>query len=290
MVSWYTRVEQESGEPSPYEEIDGWDDYEVKGLVRDALAKAGFPRIEPDVLNDADCEALGEATVGVGRQERPLIVVKVTGGIGAGCVLEGPRVFRGRDGFAGELGHVPVVAVPESKGLEPLSLDKLCTCNESGHVQCYSSMQAIVDRLGVEGSDLPARAKALKRRWKSRAVRQAFFESGQILGAALSAAVAILDAEMVVVRTRDYMAHTRLLEGVKEPLERLPNPPKVEWGVDSEHFAVCAAAVYAIQNRVLPRLTMAAEERGAAPPLHDADGKLVEGPIKPVSPLAPRKR
>jgi predicted NBD/HSP70 family sugar kinase len=279
VISWYTRVSLETGEPVPYETIAGWQNHDVRHLVRDALRAAGFPSITPTVLNDADAEALGEATIG-GHSARPLIVVKVSGSIGAGCVIDGPVLFRGSQGYAGELGHVPAVALrPTSNSLlDDLSEDKDCTCGRKRHVQCYASMQAIVDRLAehVKGLDapLPTAARTLKREWDNVVVHAAFEESGAIIGDALLGAVAMLDPPEVIIRTRDYMVNERLLVGVKNALEGLPNAPHVKWGsLDEANFVVRGAAVYAIQEHIYPRLELAANNRGAR--------------IEPLEPLEP---
>ena len=59
------------------------------------------------VDNDANVLALGEWTWGAARGARSLVLLAIGTGVGAGIVLGG-RVERGRAGFAGELGHVPI--------------------------------------------------------------------------------------------------------------------------------------------------------------------------------------
>lgn len=57
--------------------------------------------------NDAKAAALAEAHLGAARGSESSIYVTVSTGIGAGLVLHG-RLWRGRHGVAGELGHVTV--------------------------------------------------------------------------------------------------------------------------------------------------------------------------------------
>ncbi len=59
------------------------------------------------IENDANLGALGEALFGAGRGAESLAYVKLAHDIGAGLVVRG-RLFRGADGLAGELAHVPV--------------------------------------------------------------------------------------------------------------------------------------------------------------------------------------
>ncbi|GGL85426.1 glucokinase [Deinococcus aerolatus] len=58
--------------------------------------------------NDAKAAALAEAHLGAARGTESSIYVTVSTGIGAGIVLNG-RLWRGRHGVAGELGHITVM-------------------------------------------------------------------------------------------------------------------------------------------------------------------------------------
>lgn len=55
--------------------------------------------------NDAKAAALAEAHMGAARGTESSIYVTVSTGIGAGIVLNG-RIWRGRHGIAGEIGHI----------------------------------------------------------------------------------------------------------------------------------------------------------------------------------------
>jgi glucokinase len=59
--------------------------------------------------NDANAGALGEAVHGAGKDgARPLFYLTLSTGIGGGIVLDDPRVYRGADSWAGEIGHVTI--------------------------------------------------------------------------------------------------------------------------------------------------------------------------------------
>lgn len=72
------------------------------------------------IENDANAAGLAEAWVGSGRDVGSLLFVTLGTGIGAGLVLDG-RVWAGRSGYAGELGHFQV-----EPGGEP------CPCGSRG--------------------------------------------------------------------------------------------------------------------------------------------------------------
>ncbi len=59
------------------------------------------------VDNDATCATWGEHTLGAGRSVADLVLVTLGTGIGAGIVADG-CLHRGRNGFAGEAGHMVV--------------------------------------------------------------------------------------------------------------------------------------------------------------------------------------
>lgn len=58
--------------------------------------------------NDAKAAALAEAHLGAARGTESSVYVTVSTGIGAGLVLNG-RLWRGRHGIAGEIGHITVM-------------------------------------------------------------------------------------------------------------------------------------------------------------------------------------
>jgi len=59
------------------------------------------------VDNDVNALALGEWMFGAGRGARSLVLLALGTGVGGGIILEG-RLVRGRGGYGGELGHVPI--------------------------------------------------------------------------------------------------------------------------------------------------------------------------------------
>lgn len=95
------------GSPSP-----------ATGLMRNAnstqLNGRAFPADLSRVLgrpvryaNDANCLALSEATDGAGRGSRVVFAAILGTGCGAGIAVDG-RVIAGRNGLAGEWGHMPL--------------------------------------------------------------------------------------------------------------------------------------------------------------------------------------
>jgi len=79
--------------------IGGWNDFQLTEFLSRALE---VPAI---MDNDANAGALGEATYGAGRGHSPLFYMTLSTGIGGGIYSDG-KIWRGADGWAGEIGHV----------------------------------------------------------------------------------------------------------------------------------------------------------------------------------------
>jgi glucokinase len=76
---------------------------------------------------DTNVAALGEHAFGAARDCEDFIYLTVSTGVG-GAIMTGGRLLHGPDGFAGELGHVPV-------GLD----GPRCGCGGIGHVEAYAA-------------------------------------------------------------------------------------------------------------------------------------------------------
>lgn len=85
--------------------------------------------------NDANCQAWAEYKFGAGRGHDDMVFVTVSTGIGAGLIIGG-RLYRGRTGTAGEIGHSIV---------DPNS-DTPCTCGNKG---CFMSLACTLNLDGL---------------------------------------------------------------------------------------------------------------------------------------------
>lgn len=95
------------------------------------------------VENDANAAAIAEHLFGVARKSEDFIFVVVGIGIGGGLFLNG-NLYRGKDGFAGEIGHTPIVA-------EPYQL--LCHCGKRGCWEPYANQGSIIRRVQTRLDD-----------------------------------------------------------------------------------------------------------------------------------------
>jgi glucokinase len=97
--------------------------------IQDALARATGRHVVVD--NDANVAALGEIACGAAIGLRTALLVTLGTGIGGGIIVDGD-IYRGANGYGGEIGHVTV----ERDG-------PLCACGERGHWEAIASGNAL---------------------------------------------------------------------------------------------------------------------------------------------------
>ncbi len=125
--------------------VSGWDDCPLPEIVEQHL---GVPAI---IDNDANVGALGEFTFGAGKNSRHIIYYTVSTGIGAGIIING-EIYRGGNGYAGELGHVPI-----------LRDGPQCDCGNRGCLEALCSGTAIGKRATAAVQKHPRKGIAITR-------------------------------------------------------------------------------------------------------------------------------
>jgi glucokinase len=91
------------------------------------------------VDNDVNALALAEWSFGLGRGAASLVLLAIGTGVGGGIVLDG-HLVRGRSGYGGELGHVPV----ELAG-------RRCLCGHRGCLGAYVAGYGIAEEARRRG-------------------------------------------------------------------------------------------------------------------------------------------
>jgi len=153
------------------------------------------------IENDANCAALAESVLGVGRPEadaKPsdMALFTLGTGVGGGIVLAG-KIQRGAWGMAGELGHITVQ--PDGP---------VCGCGSLGCLEQYASGTAIIRAAQAAFHQHPE--GFLSRPTTAREVfdlaeqgqsdcQQAFVQAGKALGIAISMLVNALNLPLFVI-------------------------------------------------------------------------------------------
>ncbi|MER6080706.1 ROK family transcriptional regulator [Streptomyces sp. NPDC001833] len=148
-----------------------------------ALLPADLP---PTVDNEANFGALAELWLGDATPS-DFLHVSAEIGIGAAVVVDG-QLLRGKRGFAGELGHVPVH--PDGPR---------CACGGRGCLEQYAGEEAVLRAAGLESREDAVGLLAQRAGAEHEGVRRALRDAGTALGIALTGAVNLLDPESVVL-------------------------------------------------------------------------------------------
>ncbi|MEW6145100.1 MAG: ROK family protein [Thermodesulfobacteriota bacterium] len=99
--------------------------------IRESLRKRLGDGIGVIIENDANCAAVGEWWMGAGRDVDSLVMITLGTGVGGGIVLDG-KLWRGADGFGGEVGHMTIYPGGPK-----------CNCGNYGCLEVYSSATGI---------------------------------------------------------------------------------------------------------------------------------------------------
>jgi predicted NBD/HSP70 family sugar kinase len=170
----------------------GWVDVRVVEYLSSRVDAGLLPVI---VDNEANLAALGELWYGGHQDLADFVHVSGEVGVGAGIVIGG-KLFRGVQGFAGEVGHVTVRADGPP-----------CRCGARGCLEQLAGQEAILRAAGLSGeagtsrgqpggsvAELVARARAGDRR-----TVEAIQAAGRALGVAVAATVNLLAPGAVVL-------------------------------------------------------------------------------------------
>ncbi len=171
--------------------------------------------------NDANAAGLAEAWTGAGRGARHLLFVTLGTGVGGALILES-RLFTGRSGYAGEIGHVQV----EPDGFP-------CGCGSWGCLETVAgnggwtrrAEEALTRRdSSLQGQELsPASIVAAAREGDAVAL-EVVEGTARALGVGLGAALDLLNPDRVVIGGGVAGAGEFLLARIVEQVRRRTFP------------------------------------------------------------------
>lgn len=165
------------------------------------------------IENDTRAATYGEYMSGVGNNEKTVLYINASWGLGLGMILDG-KLFYGKSGFSGEFGHFPL-----------LDNEVICRCGKRGCLETGASGSAVhrifLEKLG-EGriSMLSDKFRSggqitlddiLAAVLKEDVLAIEIMESvGHTLGKALSGVINMFNPELIVLggtlaSTRDYL-------------------------------------------------------------------------------------
>ena len=192
----------------------GWHDFPLRTALANEL------EVPVAINNVAQAAAVAEGRVGAARRARSYVWIHVGSGVGAGIVIDG-KLFFGRRGFSGEIGHCPVV-YPGSP----------CGCGRLGCLETVASAKAIVraaEHAVAEGeptvlAELPpplsSTSVAAAAREGDPVARRILGEASEYLGRGISYLLNVLNPEMVVLGGAVAQAGETLVGPVRASVAR----------------------------------------------------------------------
>jgi glucokinase-like ROK family protein len=174
------------------------------------------------VENDANAAAIAEHLFGAARKSDDFIFVVVGIGIGGGLFLNG-NLYRGKDGFAGEVGHTPIV-------VEPYQI--LCHCGKRGCWETYANQYSIIQRVQTrldnnQDSIIPCILEKQKATLSISVIKQAadgddrvaldsLAETGSALGLGFASLIDTFNPEKIILGGPLSIVGTYLLPAIIE--------------------------------------------------------------------------
>jgi predicted NBD/HSP70 family sugar kinase len=196
--------------------------------------------------NDANLGALGEVTLGAGIGARDAVYLLVSGGIGAGLILNG-EIYRGTGGTAGELGHVLV----DEGG-------PICRCGNRGCLETFAGGPAIVDLLRRSHDDDLTYERVIELSVEGDSgARRAIGDAGRVLGRSVATMVNAFNPELIIVGGYMSAAGDVLLDPLREAVHRYAIPSaaqdvRITAGVLGDRAEVLGALELAARQSDVP--------------------------------------
>jgi predicted NBD/HSP70 family sugar kinase len=238
-----------------------WKDVPLRKILSESI---GLNEIH--IENDANAATIGEHIYGVACNTRDFIFVFIGKGIGSGLFLGG-NLYRGINGYAGEIGHIPIIAEP---------YNNLCDCGNLGCWETYANESTILNRTKailetrrstiisdlMEEQQAPLSIAILKQAADAgdQGSLKIFAEAGEAIGIGIAGLINIFNPDKVIVGGPISISGNHLLPAIINSVKRHTMPGLnqhveillSEFGSD----VVVIGAIACITNRILSTPTL----------------------------------
>jgi predicted NBD/HSP70 family sugar kinase len=241
--------------------LEGWSDLSVLDELRDATRLQVFYSV------DSVAGALGETLFGVAKSLENFFYMHFGVGLG-GTLVVNRSAYRGADGNATEIGHIPVIPG-----------GRVCYCGNAGCLERYLSLHSLAEALGVDdvrdrGTEIAAQlaegAEPRLRAWCR--------EAADRLRDAVCIIENMLDTRTIVIGGSAPKALVERLVALAQPLHKsvrggVADPQqRIVLSERQEDSSILGAAVLPIYELLSPRFEVLQQDRRA-----DADVEQLMG-------------
>jgi glucokinase len=200
-------VERKTGAVRSAPNVKVLDGLDVGGRMKDRTGRPSFAE------NDANAAALAESWLGAGRTAEHVLFVTLGTGIGGGLVFDG-RIWQGRSGYAGEIGHIQ--AVPDGFP---------CGCGSRGCVETVAGIAGWIRRAEtaratrettLRGRELDPAVIVDAARAQDAVALEIVDETARALGIGIAATLNLVNVDRVVIGGGVAQAGPFLLDRIAE--------------------------------------------------------------------------
>jgi predicted NBD/HSP70 family sugar kinase len=232
--------------------LEGWTDLSVLDALREQT------RLQVFFSVDSAAAALGEALFGVARALDSFFYMHFGVGLG-GTLVVNRSAYRGANGNATEIGHIPIV--PGGKA---------CYCGNAGCLERYLSLHSLAEALGV--TDAPDRDSVIVsqlERNSDPALLAWCREAADRLRDAVCVIENILDPLTIVIGGSAPKLLVERLVALAQPLHHsvrggvAAGSDRILLSERQEDSSILGAAVLPIYNLLSPRLEVLEQDRRA---------------------------
>ena len=200
--------------------LPGWDYVEIKKMFE------GKYGIKTYLENDANACAEAEYMFGAGRGSKNMVFLTFGTGFGAGLILDG-KLYRGTNGYAGEIGHVRL----EKEGPMGYGKEGSCEgfCSGGGLSKISSKMVKEVIQSGKkvsfcsgleEAEHLSAKTVAMAAKEGDELAIRIYKECGRNLGRSVAILLDVLNPDTVVIGSIFERSEELLREEMEKAIEK----------------------------------------------------------------------
>ncbi len=178
----------------------------IKGFNNFNLKKnLCFPGTKLAIDNDVNCMALAEKKWGALKDIENGLCITIGTGVGGSLILNG-KLFRGSNGFAGEIGHIIV----KQDGWK-------CGCGKKGCLESMINKKAVRKRAIKKGlgNISPQKVEELSEKGNKKAIK-VYEETAQYLAIGLDNAIQLFDPEKIVLAGGISNSKVLLKETIKQ--------------------------------------------------------------------------
>ncbi|RKL66156.1 ROK family protein [Salipaludibacillus neizhouensis] len=213
-----------------------WENTDLKSYVEN---KYDIPVI---IENEANAGAYGEKCFGSQKQSENLVYLSMGIGIGVGLILDN-KLFRGRNGLTGEMGHMII----EPNG-------EKCSCGSAGCWELYASEKALLKRAAkIYPSKVEDFTVEELVHDAGEELQPAFDEIGYYLGLGLNNIINTFNPEQIIIGNRMTIAENYLIDSMMKVIREktLPHHQEdlnISFSKLNQYSTALGAASFSIEN------------------------------------------